>query len=174
MVPTGGLLRRAGSAARIRALARAFCSSAAMRTSSYSAAMPTSETAAASPPAKSAATPLKRRPVSPASAAVLKFAKLSENAQRPTRGSERAAGYDLYSAYDYVILPQDKIVVKTDIQIALPSGFYGRVAPRSGLAAKHFIDVGATRNSPLNKYSFTTQPKKTAHHYLPTIFPRGL
>ena len=33
--------------------------------------------------------------------------------------------------------------MKTDIQIALPSGCYGRVAPRSGLAAKHFIDVGA-------------------------------
>lgn len=31
----------------------------------------------------------------------------------------------------------------TDIQIELPSGCYGRVAPRSGLAAKHFIDVGA-------------------------------
>ncbi|KAF2977762.1 hypothetical protein EK904_007730 [Melospiza melodia maxima] len=47
------------------------------------------------------------------------------------------------SAYDCVIPPMEKAVVKTDIQIALPSGCYGRVAPRSGLAAKHFIDVGA-------------------------------
>ena len=31
----------------------------------------------------------------------------------------------------------------TDIQIAVPEGTYGRVAPRSGLAHKHFIDVGA-------------------------------
>ncbi len=31
----------------------------------------------------------------------------------------------------------------TDIQIELPTGCYGRVAPRSGLAAKNFIDVGA-------------------------------
>lgn len=77
------------------------------------------------------------------SAAVLRFAKLSENAFTPTRGSARAAGYDLYSAYEYVIAPQDKAIVKTDIQIAVPSGCYGRVAPRSGLAAKHFIDVGA-------------------------------
>ncbi|XP_075132302.1 deoxyuridine 5'-triphosphate nucleotidohydrolase, mitochondrial isoform X1 [Leptodactylus fuscus] len=74
---------------------------------------------------------------------VLRFAKLSENAYTPTRGSARAAGYDLYSAYDYVIGPQDKAIVKTDIQICVPSGCYGRVAPRSGLAAKHFIDVGA-------------------------------
>ncbi|XP_030622178.1 deoxyuridine 5'-triphosphate nucleotidohydrolase, mitochondrial [Chanos chanos] len=74
---------------------------------------------------------------------VLKFAKLSENATIPTKGSSRAAGYDLYSAYDYSVGPMDKVIVKTDIQIAVPSGCYGRVAPRSGLAAKHFIDVGA-------------------------------
>ncbi|XP_043933559.1 deoxyuridine 5'-triphosphate nucleotidohydrolase, mitochondrial isoform X2 [Protopterus annectens] len=74
---------------------------------------------------------------------ILKFKKLSENAYTPTRGSSKAAGYDLYSAYDYVIPAREKTVVKTDIQIALPPGCYGRVAPRSGLAAKYFIDVGA-------------------------------
>ncbi|XP_040902919.1 deoxyuridine 5'-triphosphate nucleotidohydrolase, mitochondrial isoform X2 [Toxotes jaculatrix] len=74
---------------------------------------------------------------------VLRFAKLSEHATTPTRGSAKAAGYDLYSAYDYTIGPMDKAIVKTDIQIAVPHGCYGRVAPRSGLAAKHFIDVGA-------------------------------
>ncbi|XP_011783960.1 PREDICTED: deoxyuridine 5'-triphosphate nucleotidohydrolase, mitochondrial isoform X2 [Colobus angolensis palliatus] len=73
----------------------------------------------------------------------LRFARLSEHATAPTRGSPRAAGYDLYSAYDYTIPAMEKALVKTDIQIALPSGCYGRVAPRSGLAAKHFIDVGA-------------------------------
>ncbi|XP_043379590.1 deoxyuridine 5'-triphosphate nucleotidohydrolase, mitochondrial isoform X2 [Chelonia mydas] len=73
----------------------------------------------------------------------LRFAKLSENASTPSRGSARAAGYDLYSAYNYVIPAMEKAIVKTDIQISLPSGCYGRVAPRSGLAAKHFIDVGA-------------------------------
>ncbi|NXL42065.1 DUT protein, partial [Podilymbus podiceps] len=73
----------------------------------------------------------------------LRFTRLSENASAPSKGSARAAGYDLYSAYDCVIPPMEKAVVKTDIQIALPSGCYGRVAPRSGLAAKHFIDVGA-------------------------------
>ncbi|XP_061739814.1 deoxyuridine 5'-triphosphate nucleotidohydrolase, mitochondrial isoform X1 [Nerophis ophidion] len=74
---------------------------------------------------------------------LLRFAKLSEHATAPSRGSSKAAGYDLYSAYDYSIGPLDKAVVKTDIQIAVPHGCYGRVAPRSGLAAKHFIDVGA-------------------------------
>ncbi|XP_028984658.1 deoxyuridine 5'-triphosphate nucleotidohydrolase, mitochondrial isoform X2 [Betta splendens] len=74
---------------------------------------------------------------------VLRFARLSNHATTPTRGSSKAAGYDLYSAYDYSIGSMDKAIVKTDIQIAVPHGCYGRVAPRSGLAAKHFIDVGA-------------------------------
>lgn len=73
----------------------------------------------------------------------LRFSRLSEHATAPTRGSARAAGYDLYSAYDYTVPPMEKAIVKTDIQIALPSGCYGRIAPRSGLAAKYFIDVGA-------------------------------
>lgn len=88
--------------------------------------------------------PTKRAKTAPAEdRPVLRFAKLSENATVPTRGSARAAGYDLYSAYDYTVGPMDKAIVKTDIQIAVPHGCYGRVAPRSGLAAKHFIDVGA-------------------------------
>lgn len=33
--------------------------------------------------------------------------------------------------------------MKTDLSIAIPSGTYARVAPRSGLAWKSFIDTGA-------------------------------
>nr|XP_051678366.1 deoxyuridine 5'-triphosphate nucleotidohydrolase, mitochondrial isoform X2 [Oryctolagus cuniculus] len=58
----------------------------------------------------------------------LRFSRLSEHATAPTRGSARAAGYDLYSAYDYTVPPMEKAIVKTDIQIALPSGCYGRIA----------------------------------------------
>ncbi|XP_063140398.1 deoxyuridine 5'-triphosphate nucleotidohydrolase isoform X4 [Rattus norvegicus] len=60
--------------------------------------------------------------------ASLRFVRLSEHATAPTRGSARAAGYDLYSAYDYTIPSMEKALVKTDIQIAVPSGCYGRVA----------------------------------------------
>ncbi|XP_058130985.1 deoxyuridine 5'-triphosphate nucleotidohydrolase, mitochondrial-like [Dasypus novemcinctus] len=66
------------------------------------------------------------------------FARLSEHAMAPAKGSS----FDLYSAYDYTIPPMEKALVKADIQRALPSGCYERVAPRSGLAAKHSTDVG--------------------------------
>jgi len=74
---------------------------------------------------------------------VLRWAKLSDSAKAPTRGSAKAAGYDLYSAEEATIEPGKRKLVATDIQIEVPSGCYGRVAPRSGLAVKHGIDVGA-------------------------------
>ena len=87
--------------------------------------------------------PSKRARATEAGDMRLRFARLSEHTTAPTKGSARAAGYDLYSAYDYPVPPMETVLVKTDIQIALPSGCYGRVAPRSGLAAEPFIDVGA-------------------------------
>lgn len=42
-----------------------------------------------------------------------------------------------------MIPARGKALVDTDISIALPVNTYGRVAPRSGLAAKHSIDTGA-------------------------------
>ncbi|KAL2813626.1 dUTP diphosphatase [Aspergillus cavernicola] len=69
--------------------------------------------------------------------------KLTPSARAPTRGSAFAAGYDLYSAKEIVIPAKGKALVDTGLAIAVPEGTYGRVAPRSGLASKHFIDTGA-------------------------------
>ncbi|KAJ9157458.1 Deoxyuridine 5'-triphosphate nucleotidohydrolase [Pleurostoma richardsiae] len=69
--------------------------------------------------------------------------KLSDKARLPTRGSDFAAGYDIYAAKDTVIPTRGKALIETDISMAVPAGTYGRIAPRSGLAAKHFIDTGA-------------------------------
>ena len=73
----------------------------------------------------------------------LRIKKLSPNAIIPTRGSGDAVGYDLYST-DSVVVPQThRALVGTGIAMVLPNGVYGRVAPRSGLAVKHGIQVGA-------------------------------
>ena len=74
---------------------------------------------------------------------VLRVKKLSDRAQLPKKGSALAAGFDLCSACDMRIEAGDKAMVPTDLSIAVPAGTYGRVAPRSGLAVKNFIDVGA-------------------------------
>lgn len=69
--------------------------------------------------------------------------KLSDKATLPTRGSEEAAGLDLYASAAITVPPHGKALVPTDISIDVPAGHYGRVAPRSGLAVKNHINVGA-------------------------------
>ena len=68
---------------------------------------------------------------------------LSENATLPKKGSPLSAGFDLSSAQDTVIQAGARGLVKTDISVACPPGTYARIAPRSGLAVKKGIDVGA-------------------------------
>ena len=74
---------------------------------------------------------------------VLKFVKITNEAIPPTTVSVRAAGFDLFSAHDIIIPPMGKGLVHTGLQIQVPHGHYGRIAPRSGLALRHFIDTGA-------------------------------
>ncbi|VFQ58899.1 unnamed protein product [Cuscuta campestris] len=69
--------------------------------------------------------------------------KLSEKAVLPSRGSPLSAGYDLSSAADAKVPARGKALVPTDLSIAVSPGTYARIAPRSGLAWKHSIDVGA-------------------------------
>ncbi|XP_065880458.1 deoxyuridine 5'-triphosphate nucleotidohydrolase [Euphorbia lathyris] len=69
--------------------------------------------------------------------------KLSENAVLPSRASPLSAGYDLSSAIETKVPAKGKALVPTDLSIAVPEGTYARIAPRSGLAWKYFIDVGA-------------------------------
>lgn len=68
---------------------------------------------------------------------------LSENAKLPTRATDFAAGYDLYSAQSITLIPpRERSLIKTNIAIKIPNGYYGRIAPRSGLALKNGIDIG--------------------------------
>ena len=69
--------------------------------------------------------------------------RLSPDAILPTRGSEFAAGLDLYAPLAGVVEPGERLLVKLDISIELPKDTYGHVLPRSGLALKYGIHVGA-------------------------------
>jgi hypothetical protein len=48
--------------------------------------------------------------------------KLSDKGRAPTRGSAFAAGYDLYAARDTTVPARGKVLVDTDIAIAVPEG----------------------------------------------------
>ena len=63
---------------------------------------------------------------------------LNDSAVMPTRGSKYAAGYDLYAAIENPvdIQPHDTVKIGTGIAVALPSGTFGGIFPRSGIATK--------------------------------------
>jgi dUTP pyrophosphatase len=73
----------------------------------------------------------------------LPFKRTNPLAIIPTRGSNSAAGYDLYSTENYTLKPLERKLFKTGLSIEIPTGLYGRVAPRSGPAYKDGLDVMA-------------------------------
>ena len=76
----------------------------------------------------------------------LEFLRRSDRAIIPTRNNSGDAGYDIYACSDndvdaITIKPFERVLVRTDISVKIPYGYYGRIAPRSGLALKFGIDV---------------------------------
>uniref|UniRef100_A0AC35TGF9 Deoxyuridine 5'-triphosphate nucleotidohydrolase n=1 Tax=Rhabditophanes sp. KR3021 TaxID=114890 RepID=A0AC35TGF9_9BILA len=73
----------------------------------------------------------------------IKFVRTCDAARAPIFGSVCAAGADLCAAEATIVPANGKACISTGLKVAIPYGYYGRVAPRSGLAAKKFLDVGA-------------------------------
>jgi len=72
---------------------------------------------------------------------LLRFKQLDTRAVLPRRGSSHAAGLDICSIEEIGIEPKQRVLARTGLAVAIPPGFYGRIAPRSGLAAKSGLDV---------------------------------
>ena len=61
----------------------------------------------------------------------------------PIYGSPHAAGMDLFANTDDIIPPSEHRLISSGICLAIPSTHYGRIAPRSGIALRDGIHVGA-------------------------------
>lgn len=64
---------------------------------------------------------------------------LDEGATMPRKEHSNDAGFDLFAVGDYAIPPGQMVSVRTGVRMAIPGGYYGQVASRSGLAFKHGI-----------------------------------
>lgn len=69
---------------------------------------------------------------------IINIKKLNPNAIIPTRGSEYAAGYDLYACSEIAIdiAPHSTVKVGTGLAVEIPHGYFGAIFARSGLATK--------------------------------------
>ena len=72
---------------------------------------------------------------------LLSFKRLDPRAILPTRGSSLAAGLDIYSIEVLTISPGERYLARTGLSVAIPEGYYGRLAPRSGLATNKGLDT---------------------------------
>ena len=72
----------------------------------------------------------------------IKVQKINDKAKLPTRGSEQAAGYDLYACFPddwgerIVIQPHETVKIGIGLAMELPEGYFGAIFARSGLATK--------------------------------------
>jgi deoxyuridine 5'-triphosphate nucleotidohydrolase len=71
----------------------------------------------------------------------LSFKQLDPKAVLPTRGSAMAAGLDICVIEDLTIQPGERTLARTGLAVAIPEGYYGRIAPRSGLATRKGLDT---------------------------------
>jgi dUTP pyrophosphatase len=75
----------------------------------------------------------------------LRVKLLTNTAKPPCRADAGAVGYDLCADFakrtGATIYSGGRMRLPTGIAVAIPPGMYGRIAPRSGLAAKYGVDV---------------------------------
>ena len=69
---------------------------------------------------------------------IVKVKKLREGAVLPQRGSEEAAGADLYALLDapLSVAPGETVLIPTGLSFELPAGYVGLVFARSSVATK--------------------------------------
>ena len=73
----------------------------------------------------------------------LEIQLLSDKGTLPSKANRFDAGFDLYASENALIPPQERLLVSTDIAMAIPKGHVGLIWPRSGLAVKKGVDVFA-------------------------------
>ena len=71
----------------------------------------------------------------------VKVKLVREGASMPSRGSDGAAGWDVFAVQSFTIPAGESLLVNTGVSLELPRGTYARLAPRSGLMIKG-IEIG--------------------------------
>ena len=67
------------------------------------------------------------------------WAKIDERAKIPTKGSDAAAGWDLYAIEETVVKKGESTLIRTGLKCAIPEGWEGQIRCRSSLGKKGMI-----------------------------------
>ena len=74
---------------------------------------------------------------------LLHYQRLSERAFHPTRATPFSVGLDLLSPIDIIIPRNKQICIPTDLAFAIPLGYYGQLASKSGLVVHYGVTIEA-------------------------------
>ncbi|MBI5327016.1 MAG: dUTP diphosphatase [Deltaproteobacteria bacterium] len=73
------------------------------------------------------------------SGVVVEVKRLSDSASFPSKSHIDDAGWDLYAAEAAIIAPGATRIIKTDIAVSIPIGWYGQIKARSGMGTKGIV-----------------------------------
>jgi len=73
----------------------------------------------------------------------IKFKKINDFAEIPTKVYESDAGFDFKCINDFILDPNEMIVVDTGLSCALEDGYELQIRPKSGLAMKGITIVNS-------------------------------
>ena len=73
----------------------------------------------------------------------VKYYTENEFAKEPYEATEHSAGYDLFAAETKTFLPKAVDTISIELRWAIPTGFYGKLFPQSGILRTHFVSIDA-------------------------------
>lgn len=74
---------------------------------------------------------------------MIKFKLLTNDAKAPERATTHSAGFDIYAPSSVDIPPKQSWLVGSGVCAAIPEGWFGIINPRSSIASKKKVRVGA-------------------------------
>ena len=79
------------------------------------------------------------------------FVKLTDKAFSPQRFSENIPGYELFSAYSYMLPAEGKVFIKFDIKLKIPQGAYATIVGRPSQALVYSVVAAECIVSSVNR-----------------------
>jgi dUTP pyrophosphatase len=70
--------------------------------------------------------------------------RLSESARLPTKKTPGSVCMQLYSAHDVIVPSKGKVLVRTDLEVAVPEGTYGRIINKADLTIDNEVEIYAS------------------------------
>ena len=67
----------------------------------------------------------------------------SKHAKEPKKATIDSADYELFAAESKTLLPHDVSPMTLELLLEIPDGYFGKIYPKFGLLAKHFVSCDA-------------------------------